>query len=181
MSIALDIPLPVPKLLTSEEIAASLQLGSLQSRFVANRVELLGQPMLATSIATLTRRRSVAAVRQVSPPATTHSLVLAVCFGGCVLRRRSGLGTVLCVSDDSECSSWRCMSATPPLGQLIVVVMSIEVFDTDAAIVVQDLSGEVCGCVHRRVLEEYGRDFSVGATLVLKKVQPTPRLRAWLL
>jgi hypothetical protein len=48
--------------------------------------------------------------------------------------------------------------------------MSMEVYDTDAAIMAQDLSGQIAGCVHRRVLEEYGKDFSVGATLVLKKV-----------
>jgi hypothetical protein len=54
--------------------------------------------------------------------------------------------------------------------QLIVVVMEMIVSDSDATVVLQDLFGQVTGCVHRRVLEEYGRDFSVGATLVLKTV-----------
>ena len=59
----------------------------------------------------------------------------------------------------------------PRIKQLIVSVKDMTVNDTDISATLQDLSGEIIGCVHRRVLEEFGKEFGVGAVLVLKKVR----------
>lgn len=45
-------------------------------------------------------------------------------------------------------------------------------FDTDVSATLQDLSGEIVGCIHRQVLDEVGKDFGVGSVLLLKRVGP---------
>ena len=39
-----------------------------------------------------------------------------------------------------------------------------------AAVEFLDPTGEITGCVHPRVIEEHGRDFNIGAAVILKRV-----------
>lgn len=61
--------------------------------------------------------------------------------------------------------------------QMLVIITSLTAYDSDVAAEVMDLSGSMTACVHRRVLEEHGTHFAVGAAVIVKKVSvfsPTP-------